>query len=140
MDIEVGPVLESISAQAPPDLKPFFADFHALYEQKIVAPVDTEVGRILGTSRIEILHRSLIPSLHPWEMGQKDEPTKLCQIHIAAGKEMPRSEAIELLDKTLESIKSSLQPDKEAIITLAMESAQYRLLDNDLSSVKTSLE
>lgn len=58
---------------------------------------------------------------------------------IAAGKEMPRDEAIELLDKTLASIKSSLQPDKEAIILLAMETSQYRLLNNDLPSVKASL-
>ena len=58
---------------------------------------------------------------------------------IAAGKEMPRDEAIELLDKTLASIRSSLQPDKEAIILLAMEASQYRLLNNDLPSVKASL-
>ena len=38
MDIEVGPVLESISTQAPTELKPFFADFHALYEQNIPFP------------------------------------------------------------------------------------------------------
>ena len=137
MDIQVAPVLQSLTTSYPEHANSF-SELFAMYEQKLWHQLTERIQCL-----IILAPEVSLPLLQGFVLGKWDHRMNraaLTSLSIAASRQLQGEEAISLLSGIEGRLLKDLEKDDSSLVRIRMQLASLRLSSGDLQAVKESLD